>query len=285
MSSIIALLKKGRLLPGLQEVPFVAQLVKDVLNHTCYLVKLGEECDEIGMGRRVVSLLSFPKVTPSYPMMWFEGAAFASLGISEKVALQLFRWDLFDLWGIHAEARYLCCGVFWKESGGYIFPCGRNVFTLTADGIIIPRSDMPEAFGQALKTPVFPVTANSDVLSPMYAVVFHALGKLNAVGALSIHQDGSGGCSGTCHIEPKKASLWHEIKVRSSLRVREQILADIEAGKVKSLMRHTPIRGHYADYRENGLFGKPALRGVYWIPEHYRGDPSYGESVPEYVMA
>lgn len=36
------------------------------------------------------------------------------------------------------------------------------------------------------------------------------------------------------------------------------------------------VRGHFADYRERGLFGREHLRGVYWKPDHERGDPSNG---------
>lgn len=36
-------------------------------------------------------------------------------------------------------------------------------------------------------------------------------------------------------------------------------------------------RGHWADYREKGLFGKEELKGIYWIPQHTRGSLSEGE--------
>jgi hypothetical protein len=35
------------------------------------------------------------------------------------------------------------------------------------------------------------------------------------------------------------------------------------------------VRGHFADYREKGLFGK--YKGVFFFPAHLRGDESSGE--------
>ena len=42
------------------------------------------------------------------------------------------------------------------------------------------------------------------------------------------------------------------------------------------------VRGHYADYREHGLFGNPELRGRYWVPSYGRGDKSLGTINHEY---
>ena len=36
------------------------------------------------------------------------------------------------------------------------------------------------------------------------------------------------------------------------------------------------VRGHWVDHRKAGLFGKPTMRGVFWVPEHHRGAESAG---------
>lgn len=42
------------------------------------------------------------------------------------------------------------------------------------------------------------------------------------------------------------------------------------------------VRGHFADYRKSGLFGKH--KGVYWMPEHQRGDESAGTILKDYEL-
>lgn len=55
-----------------------------------------------------------------------------------------------------------------------------------------------------------------------------------------------------------------------------------ESQSGQSWQRFHLVRGHYADYRKNGLFGKPELRGRYWVPSHGRGDKSLGTINHEY---
>jgi hypothetical protein len=42
------------------------------------------------------------------------------------------------------------------------------------------------------------------------------------------------------------------------------------------------VRGHFADYRERGLFGRH--KGIYWIPEHGRGNRHIGEIRHDYEV-
>ena len=43
-------------------------------------------------------------------------------------------------------------------------------------------------------------------------------------------------------------------------------------------------RGHFADHRERGLFGKDHLRGIYWVPMHAKGNKEVGEVVKRYDL-
>ena len=45
------------------------------------------------------------------------------------------------------------------------------------------------------------------------------------------------------------------------------------------------VRGHWADYRENGLCGNPNNRGIFWKPPHVRGDKELGEVSKDYHLA
>ena len=58
---------------------------------------------------------------------------------------------------------------------------------------------------------------------------------------------------------------WHELHVRLGGRERSP---GSHAGGGESLALHW-VRGHFADYREHGLFGKH--HGVYWWSPHLAG--------------
>ena len=48
--------------------------------------------------------------------------------------------------------------------------------------------------------------------------------------------------------------------------------------------RYHITRGHFADHREHGLFGKESLKGIYWVPMHVRGSKANGEIVKDYKV-
>lgn len=43
-------------------------------------------------------------------------------------------------------------------------------------------------------------------------------------------------------------------------------------------------RGHFADHRERGLFGREALRGIFWVPMHVRGSLGRGGARKDYEV-
>jgi hypothetical protein len=44
------------------------------------------------------------------------------------------------------------------------------------------------------------------------------------------------------------------------------------------------VRGHFEDYREHGLFGRPDLRGIYWWDAYVRGTPTNGTVSKSYEV-
>lgn len=42
------------------------------------------------------------------------------------------------------------------------------------------------------------------------------------------------------------------------------------------------VRGHFEDHREQGLFGRKDLKGIYWWDAHVRGDEAYGTVRKQY---
>jgi hypothetical protein len=43
-------------------------------------------------------------------------------------------------------------------------------------------------------------------------------------------------------------------------------------------------RGYQADHRKHGLFGNPALKGIYWVPMHIRGNKKHGIIIKDYKV-
>lgn len=113
-----------------------------------------------------------------------------------------------------------------------------------------------------------------------WQVFINAIGRMNCrnVGLQPLRGSAGGARAARQKITPM--SMWREIVV-SGAPCRKGPVPHQPCGHES---RFHPIRGHWADYRQGpGLFGKQNLRYIYWIPEHYAGNPELGEIVPEYV--
>jgi hypothetical protein len=49
-----------------------------------------------------------------------------------------------------------------------------------------------------------------------------------------------------------------------------------------TMRRHHIVRGHFRDYRENGLFGK--YKDIYWFDSHVKGDREQGVADKDYAV-
>ncbi len=88
---------------------------------------------------------------------------------------------------------------------------------------------------------------------------------------------------------PVKLSKRHEKKTGHPLTKYHIIDIDplrellLKEGQVEShgLVRALhEVRGHFADYREKGLFGR--TQGIFWKPDHRRGDIESGQVIKDY---
>lgn len=70
------------------------------------------------------------------------------------------------------------------------------------------------------------------------------------------------------------------LKVPSITRTVQQARSYAAAG-----VRAHIVRGHYADYRDKGVFGNPNARGIYWKDAHVRGDRALGVVDKDYQIA
>ncbi len=80
--------------------------------------------------------------------------------------------------------------------------------------------------------------------------------------------------------KPEKIS-YKTIHIQSLETALHQSKSSKRTGKTESLPLHI-CRGHFADYRKNGLFGK--YKGIFWFDMHLRGKKSVGEIKTDYVI-
>lgn len=84
----------------------------------------------------------------------------------------------------------------------------------------------------------------------------------------------------TDQARPYCGNVWHEIIVSQTKVVTD---GQRDADGEPRILRHHRVRGHYADYRKgSGLFGR--IKGLFWIPDHKRGDESIGRVIAKYTI-
>jgi len=65
---------------------------------------------------------------------------------------------------------------------------------------------------------------------------------------------------------------------------KERVSHDSRGGAFSGDLPLHMIRGHFKDYRENGLFGQESLKHIYWWPSMVRGSEDQGEVGHEYRL-
>lgn len=93
------------------------------------------------------------------------------------------------------------------------------------------------------------------------------------------------------HIPAPKLSKKHEKRYgQPLLKFRTLVIQPLMAGGKSSggggggAKSHHFVRGHFADYREKGLFGKENLKRIFWFDVHMRGSKEVGEVVGDYEV-
>ena len=77
----------------------------------------------------------------------------------------------------------------------------------------------------------------------------------------------------------KNATRYHVLKIH---KPGQKINKDTATGENEGKMPLHVVRGHLADYTENGLFGK--YFGTFFIPSHVRGNEKNGKVTKDYAL-
>lgn len=115
------------------------------------------------------------------------------------------------------------------------------------------------------------VKASDENVEFCVAVVLHSISRMHCRN-VKVGVAGNTKAPGWKRSETP-GKMMHEIVVTDvprTLKTGRAIFRDQRA------LRLHWVRGHYADYRKHGLFGR--VKALFWIPEHKRGDESLGVS-------
>ena len=224
-------------------------------------------------------------ITPPHPRMWIE----AHTG-GQRLAciLNRFRYS-DDEWVGNAgtelvdeirsdNPHWVVTCLTLLEHGGSASFGAQHMIWLDAKGCFIrslrlcgERGETEE--GRKINTAVFRLHT---------AFIVHTLARFNCANVQLKAVDGQQRNTRHAGNGAPRGTIWRTIVVRD-LRNQRPPHKNKSAGVE---LRSHWVRGHYADYTAGaGLFGNASLRGVFWMPEHRRGNSDAGEVIADYRLA
>ena len=273
MSSLLAMIRKGKLLlpvsADLEWKAIVRNGVLDAVKHTTIHVDINSVSDEAYGDRSKLIWGEIPCITPQYSEMWFEfhkwNNKFGVLAYRQDAPLGFhINFLVFsELWGEAAIAA----GIFISADSKGRYVSGAHMMLGHLGGL--SEDEMTGPYGSLL------VAANSAVF-----IACHAICRLHCKG-VKLSQRPEGKIRKRFTNKPAPACVWHTIDHTNAAQIKHQFTG-LNVFRDELKMREFRVRGHYADYRETGLFGRESMRGLYWIPDHRRGNPDLGTVIPEY---
>ena len=222
-----------------------------------------------------------PQATPAFPSMWFEARVF-----DRHQAFQVLREPCRELVNLNddhtpelVESRWKTGIYLWQEQGGEVLgPTAQILMWMDEAGRIL-RSRL-EMIASARGTEREDMANGAELLPYLVA---HALARMNCRNVI-LHPVNEPKVARRHQRDLVPATVWHEIRITNVPQIRTTGRGVL--GRDESKTRRFWVRGHYTDYRNGaGLFGNPNLRGVFWIPEHQRGNAAFGDVIPEYTVA
>jgi hypothetical protein len=141
-----------------------------------------------------------------------------------------------------------------------------------------------EPYGELLKREPLFVDSTVRTFSYVYYVMVWCLAFCNTKNVVFVDSD--------TRKENAKRKLFKKKNLLPLVTVKVITIRDY---KVKySRENHSPsdpagmafhiVRGHFVDHREHGMFRNPNLKGIYWIPQHTRGDLEHGTVKKRYEI-
>lgn len=254
-------------------------LFQNALPPDCILVNAQSVADDMLNRSRMETgwdLLAVPRAMPPYSSMWME-FNYPDGGKDRRYAVQTIRTP-----PVHSSEHTRLYMAVWMDDCGVMFGPGCLGWCgLDESGEIIPGDVEALIFAE----PSVPVDEKArsrfdDQWKFVMATSVHAISRMNCTNVeLRPIKEGKSKPHAPNKVVP--ASVWHEIVITSVPKVRTTG-QDIFEHEESEIRLHW-VRGHYADYRKgNGLFGR--IKGLFWIPEHRRGNEELGQIIPEYTI-
>jgi hypothetical protein len=236
---------------------------------------------------RLMGYRAIPKPRPPYQFMWIEAIATDHLGVSQRIAAILKRWEgpmvrellaampPQEMVTLLSSAHRIVNTKFLAEYQGLISTTGFGLYGLDLDDNAIAVAVHPYDESD----PSFP----TEILNVRMGWVLHTIARMNCANAKLMPIDNGRPQKNHRHDKRPPSSVWHEIQVTAAPTIRYGAAPGGEEGETH--VRFHWVRGHYADYTKGrGLFGKESLRKVFWIPEHQAGKEELGTVVSSYQV-
>ncbi len=214
-----------------------------------------------------------PPVTPGFPAMWLEGK-FEELRGCAIIIREEATGEITPE-GAQVKWKFLIVTGMWTTNKGLWMGISSTMVYLSEAGRIV---DMTES-GPEDEDPESSLRIMWDNARGFSMAVANALARMNC---RNVELRVAGGAPkvkpGSRQMAP--SSYWHEIVVTSVPKFRS--VRESESDRSRQLRSHW-VSGHYADYSAGrGLFGR--LKGVFWMPEHHRGDEGLGTVCQSYKV-
>lgn len=212
---------------------------------------------------------------PPFPLFWIEGAAEPNLVD-----------DVGYLCGTLVSAckekdgyRFECYSFMQSPRIGVVGPVSMAVFRSDGSGNIEKGTIDKEDDGYVSQYQSYVPTGNAEGDAKCDCItVANFLGLINAKNVSCPSRVFEVNNYNKRILNKKKANRYHVLKIhKPGEKIRKE-----STGENEGKMPLHVVRGHLADYTENGLFGK--YFGTYFIPSHVRGDVKNGTVTKDYAL-
>lgn len=202
---------------------------------------------------------------PPFPVFWLEYSASC--------------WGILVIAELEGDVYSFYTTIFSLEKGVSYGPIFCVDFQVTSDGKTIQNNDGTILF----RMRDFNKLEERGILhgksATTYKIVANFLGLINAKNVSCPSREFEVNNYNKRILKTKKANRYHVLKIH---KPGEKIRKDSETGENEGKMPLHVVRGHLADYTENGLFGK--YFGTYFIPSHVRGKVENGTVTKDYAL-
>jgi hypothetical protein len=231
---------------------------------------------------------------PPFDEMWFEYRTTKLINIKRigvrvtSVEMTLDRWPMVDTRlheslvdahpELHDRVRWLLSFEPYteRENGRLEGPWGTFLIGIAPDGRIAKNADGDYVFAVSAIDPARAAKHQSTMVNPcLMAMTF-----MNVKNSRLLVEEPPKPRTRNQQKKARRfpASRYYVLKIDPVDRILQNRATNDESERTEQALHI--VRGHPADYREHGLFGK--YKGIFWIPAHTRGSPEHGVIEKDY---